>query len=77
MITLRLYLTSHCHLCEQAKLIINEANLTPQTNYVEISNDEALILEYGTRIPVLKRMDNSHELNWPFTYSEMLSFVAS
>lgn len=77
MIKLSLYLTSHCHLCEQAKQIINQANLTPQTNYIEISTDEALILEYGTRIPVLKRMDNFNELNWPFTHADALTFMAS
>lgn len=77
MIKLSLYLTSHCHLCEQAIQIINQANLTLQTTCIEISADEELILEYGTRIPVLKRMDNFNELNWPFDHIDALNLMAS
>jgi len=34
--------------------------------YVDISTDDNLLDNYGTRIPVLSRSDNNSKLDWPF-----------
>jgi hypothetical protein len=75
MLTLTLFTTSHCHLCEQAVELIAEINLTKPLVLVEISNDDNLLMQYGERIPVLQRSDNCSELNWPFTRDDLVAFI--
>lgn len=71
---LNLYSTSHCHLCEQAELILKDLNLTPLTT-IEIAEDGHLLELYGLRIPVLQRLDTKAELDWPFNLVEVVSFL--
>jgi len=74
LITLKLYTTTNCHLCEQAMALLastSNANII----LVEIADDDALIAIYGTRIPVLQRSDNLAELNWPFNSINIQSFI--
>lgn len=71
---LNLYSTSHCHLCEQAELILKDLNLTPLT-ILEIAEDIHLLDLYGLRIPVLQRADTKAELDWPFSALEVISFL--
>lgn len=61
--TVELYTTAGCHLCELAYEILLQSGvaITP----VEIGDDDALVKRYGILIPVVKFADNS-ELNWPF-----------
>jgi hypothetical protein len=68
-----LYGTLGCHLCELA-----EAQLAPllealllqarviEIECIDIADDDALLLRYGERIPVLRRLRDNTELNWPF-----------
>ncbi|HSB96219.1 MAG TPA: glutaredoxin family protein [Spongiibacteraceae bacterium] len=68
-----LYGTLGCHLCELA-----EAQLAPvleamllqarviEIECIDIADDDALLLRYGERIPVLRRLRDNAELNWPF-----------
>jgi Glutaredoxin-like domain (DUF836) len=77
MITnLYLYSTSHCHLCEVAHALILQALKIPKLKTVEISDDEQLLALYGLKIPVLQRQDTLAELNWPFSESDLVKFVA-
>ena len=69
-----LYSTSHCHLCEQAELILKDLNLTHLTT-IEIAEDGHLLVLYGLRIPVLQRLDTKAELDWPFNVLEVVSFL--
>ncbi len=71
---LYLYSTSHCHLCESAQALLNELNIQAVTT-VEISDNDQLLLEYGTRIPVLKREDTNTELDWPFNLTDIRLFL--
>lgn len=65
-----LYTTSGCHLCEQAeRLIQQQTGLAVRT--VEIADDAELLERYGTRIPVLQRLDTGEELDWPFTAEDV------
>ncbi len=71
---LTLYSTSHCHLCDDAVAILNKLAVNPFT-IVEITDNEQLLLTYGTRIPVLRREDNCAELNWPFNAQDVVQFL--
>lgn len=73
--TITLYSTSACHLCELAEQLIAAACPDHQVVIVEISEDETLLQQYGEKIPVLSRSDTNAELNWPFSESEIKSFL--
>lgn len=70
---IQLYTTSACHLCELAEALLQEANLTAES--IEIANEDALVLRYGVRIPVIKRLDTQAELDWPFTSQDIMLFM--
>ncbi|HQR51224.1 MAG TPA: glutaredoxin family protein [Methylophilaceae bacterium] len=72
---LNLYGTENCHLCEDAQLVLREAGLSWRD--VEISEDDALLARYGTKIPVLLRPDSGDELCWPFGVQEVQDFMQS
>jgi len=69
-----LYSTSHCHLCEQAEVLLAQAGV--EAEHVDIVDDDVLLEIYGTRIPVVKRLDNGEELGWPFDVALLLRFLA-
>ena len=85
--TLVLYSTLGCHLCEQAELLLLALPLTEPlvVEVVDISDDDALVQRFGTRIPVLgweepgesgaagKKQDS--ELDWPFDTAAVLAFL--
>jgi len=77
MTQLVLYTTSHCHLCEQAlELLIKLKEQQPiQWLAKEISGDDDLIEKYGIRIPVIQRVDNQSELNWPFSEDDIMMLI--
>ncbi|QVL44245.1 MAG: glutaredoxin family protein [Alcanivorax sp.] len=62
--TVVLYTTLGCHLCEQARDMLLTVNPQVDIHAVDIAEDDTLIAEYGERIPVLRRDDR--ELAWPF-----------
>ena len=68
MINLILYSTVGCHLCEQAIDVIQIA-LQGQVcalDEIDIADDDALMEQYGIRIPVVKNPQNNKEVGWPF-----------
>jgi glutaredoxin len=72
--SLVLYGTSCCHLCEQAEAMLREAGIDAE--HVDIAEDDGLLEKYGTRSPVLRRGDNGRELGWPFDAGAVASFIA-
>jgi len=72
----QLFGTLGCHLCEQA-----EALLMPFVAHgllvelVDIAERETWIEDYGLRIPVLRRLDNGAELDWPFEGDQVVAFL--
>lgn len=68
MITLFLYTTEYCHLCEQALDIL--MNLEPAEPFalelVDIAGSDQLIDQYGERIPVVQIAPDGQTLCWPF-----------
>ena len=56
--------TAGCHLCDQALELIRRAGPTLELMLVDIAEDDALIEQYGEKIPVLRLVHR--ELCWPF-----------
>lgn len=72
---LTLYSTSHCHLCELAHTHLLHFPDGFKLEVIDIADDEALLAQYGLRIPVLHRNDSKTELNWPFNQSDIVGFL--
>ncbi|MBT6792778.1 MAG: glutaredoxin family protein [Gammaproteobacteria bacterium] len=77
MITVQLYTTLGCHLCEQALALLNalHAELDLVIESVEIAESDELVTRYGIRIPVVTRTGSLEELGWPFNESALKAFL--
>ena len=55
MTTVVLYARDGCHLCDEARLVIEEVRRTVPFSFTEVDIDtnDALIRDYGIRIPVV------------------------
>ena len=71
--TIKFYGTSCCHLCEQAEAVLREVDIVAE--HIDIADDDMLLERYGTRIPVLRRIDNGAELGWPFDVVSVARFM--
>jgi hypothetical protein len=76
LITITLYSTEGCHLCEEA-----EALLSALPNHLEVAVavTDIMLCEdhlnaYRTRIPVLHIAPNN-ELDWPFNLEQLQKFI--
>ena len=78
MITLQLFSTAGCHLCELAVEQVHNLQAADniQLQIIEIGDNDQLVEQYGIRIPVIKFSDDS-ELNWPFTQQDILQKIAA
>ena len=68
-----LFGTLGCHLCEEAEAVLQP--FVAQGLVVElldIIDSEEWLQRYALTIPVLRRVDNGQELNWPFDESDVL-----
>lgn len=72
-----LYGTSACHLCEEAEAIIKpiQQRFGFMLQKIDIAGTDALISEYGTRIPVLYCKETTQSLEWPFDESQLINFI--
>lgn len=73
MSPLVLYGTTYCHLCEDAEAVLDQAGVS--VVYIDIADDDELIENYGTRIPVLRRVEDGTELGWPFDAAMVSRFL--
>ena len=81
--TLTLYHTLGCHLCELAEAVIQQvkdeddrwANLVILKT--DIAEDDQLIEQYGIRIPVCKLENLNATLDWPFDSTKLVHFLNS
>jgi hypothetical protein len=83
MIKAILYGTLGCHLCDDAEALL--APLLPSVSAslgtdceiecVDIADEDALLERYGTRIPVLRRLSDDVELNWPFDGEQAVALL--
>ncbi|MBO1519475.1 glutaredoxin family protein [Oceanisphaera pacifica] len=71
--SLTLFSTDGCHLCEQAWALLAQTGLQSQTQISDIIDNEQWLAAYSVRIPVLRRPDGA-ELDWPFSAADILEF---
>ena len=73
-----LYSTAGCHLCEQAETLLAALPLlrSVAVEVIDVSDDDALLAQYGSRIPVLAS-PQGHELQWPFSPAEASAFICN
>lgn len=69
----KLYSTKSCHLCEAAERVLIGGRVA--VTKIDIVSDVALLKKYGLRIPVLQRIDNGAELDWPFDAEAVADFL--
>lgn len=78
-VTLKLFSTSHCHLCDQAEALV--AGLATQYKFEwlieEITDDAALFARYATTIPVLNNVHSNREISWPFSSKDIEILLTS
>ena len=77
MTHLTFYSKPNCHLCEDGQWILEEVlkERPMSVTYIDISQDEVLMAQYGTRIPVLGCSELETDLGWPFTPDDILAWL--
>lgn len=76
MLTLTLFHTDGCHLCEQAWALVEQAGLAGRPRRCDILDDADWLEAYRVRIPVV-RDEAGRELGWPFTLAELQAWLAA
>lgn len=78
MQTIFFYTTSDCHLCEQAWDIISPLvdKLSLAIKKIEIADDDWLLDNYGTRIPVVRLDGYKEDLGWPFDSEDVIDYLS-
>lgn len=71
MVTVTLYTRPGCHLCHEARALLQRAGrgLSVTVAEVNIDADPALHERYDVRVPVVAVA--GHELDWPFTDAQV------
>ena len=78
--SLVLYGTAGCHLCEAAERLLVEtlgAEAFGSVRRVDIAADDDLQERYGIRIPVLADTGSGCELDWPFDATDLSLWLGS
>lgn len=77
MISLVLYSTTGCHLCELAEEQLREAQKHVDLNWrwTEIVDSAVLMERYSLRIPVVAEPVSGAELGWPFGQGELQAWL--
>ncbi len=81
-----LYTTVGCHLCAEALVLLHalqeqlqeqaqDRDKPLQINEVDIADSEALMAEYGVRIPVITSDSSAGDIGWPFSLEELRQFL--
>ena len=73
---LTLYGTKGCHLCDEAEVLLAQAQMAVsfQWQYIDIALDDNLVKKYGIRIPVLEK-ETGQLLNWPFSLLDVVELA--
>ena len=87
-----LYTTLGCHLCNDAQEVIDDLHRQLLMHFksdlegegsrifllekIDIAFDDALVEEFGTRIPVLLCSDRKRQLEWPFDAQSLYDFMS-
>lgn len=74
-----LYTTAGCHLCDQARSVLEplaRVNGLPWRT-IDIADDPALVDAYGLRIPVIKVDGAAADIGWPFDEHALINYLQS
>lgn len=71
--TYRLYSTDGCHLCDDAKRLLNAAKVAYQE--VDILDDETWTEKYKYTIPVVEHLASENTIAWPFDPYSLQQFI--
>lgn len=78
-IELTFYTTEGCHLCEDAKALLQQLLAQAPERYqlemIDIASSNELIEQYGTRIPVIKIVGENNDLGWPFDLNSLKKHI--
>jgi hypothetical protein len=72
---LTLYERDGCHLCDEARVLLDEMLGPDAYARVDIETDDALVLRYGFRIPVIG-LDGVDRLEAPITAPDLRALLA-
>jgi glutaredoxin len=70
-----LYERDGCHLCEEARVLLDEMLGPNRYARVDIATDDDLVIRYGFRIPVLA-LDGQDRLEAPITGPDLRRLIA-
>jgi hypothetical protein len=70
-----LYERTECHLCEEARVLLDAMMGPDRYERVDIDADDALVLRYGFRVPVLA-VDGRDRLEAPITAPDLRALTA-
>jgi Glutaredoxin-like domain (DUF836) len=70
-----LYERAGCHLCDEVRVMLNEVLGELGYERIDIEIDDALIVQYGFRVPVVS-VDGVDRLEAPMTEGELRSLLA-
>jgi len=70
-----LYERDGCHLCDEARVLLDEMLGVDRYDRVDIEADDALVLRYGFRIPVVA-LDGVDRLEAPITGPDLTQLLA-
>jgi len=71
-----LFGTLGCHLCEEAEQVLQPfVDRGLIVELLDIIDSEQWLERYALTIPVLRRVDNGQELNWPFDEQDILQLL--
>ena len=69
-----LYERHGCHLCEHARVLLDDMLGTDRYQRIDIESDDDLVVRYGFRIPVIS-LDGIDRLEAPITAPEVGSLI--
>lgn len=69
-----LYERAGCHLCEEARVLLDEMLGEDGFARVDVDGDDELVLRYGFRVPVVN-VDGVDRLEAPMTAGELRSLL--
>ena len=70
-----LYERADCHLCEEARVLLDEMLGPDGYERVDVDIDDGLVLRYGFRLPVVA-LDGRDRLEAPITEPDLLALVS-
>jgi hypothetical protein len=70
-----LYERADCHLCEEARVLLDDMLGPDRYERVDVDTDDRLVLRYGFRVPIVT-VDGLDRLEAPITAPDVRSLVS-